>query len=67
MRKSRPERLELTSVRPGMTVEEVSRNLLAALERAGIKVHPNKNGHSSERSWMAKRSGLEPPSTSHLD
>jgi hypothetical protein len=50
-----------------MTVEEVSRNLLAALERAGIKVHPNKNGHSSERSWMAKRSGLEPPSTSHLD
>ena len=67
MSKSQPERLVLTSVRPGMTVEEVSRNLLAAFESAGIKVHPNRNGHSSERSWMAKRSGLKPPSTSHLD
>ena len=67
MTKSQPERLELTLVRPGMTVEEVSKSLIAALERAGIKVHRNRNGHSSERSWMAKRSGLKPPSTSHLD
>ena len=67
MSKSQPERLELTLVRPGMTVEEESRMLIAAFERAGIKGHPNRNGHSSERSWMAKRSGLKPPSTSHLD
>ena len=67
MTKPQPERLELTLVRPGMTVEEVSRNLLAALERAGIKVHRNRNGHSSEKTRMAKRSGLKPPSTSHLD
>ena len=50
MTKPQPERLELTLVRPGMTVEEVSRNLIAALERAGIKVHPNRNGRPSERS-----------------
>ena len=40
MTKPQPERLELTSVRPGMTVEEVSGNLIPALERAGIKVTP---------------------------
>ena len=34
MPKPQPEHLELTSVRPGMTVEEVSRNLIPALERA---------------------------------
>jgi len=33
-----PSNLELTAIRPGMTFEEVERNLVAALQRSGIRV-----------------------------
>ena len=32
------QKLELTAIKPGMTFEEVERNLVAALQRSGIRV-----------------------------
>ena len=32
------QKLELTEIKPGMTFEEVERNLVAALQRSGIRV-----------------------------
>jgi len=32
------QKLELTAIKPGMTFEEVEKNLVAALQRSGIRV-----------------------------
>ena len=49
------QKLELTAIKPGMTFEEVERNLVAALQRSGIRV----DGYDPDGKASQPRSTIE--------
>ena len=49
------QKLELTAIKPGMTFEEVERNLVAALQRSGIRV----DGYDPDGKPSQPRSTIE--------